>query len=520
MTIVMSAGMISGRAGASLQSPVTGRATWDTRRVQRRATGSFPPWHVVVFLTLAGALAAWWAFHGSVTNYDTQWSLTWARDLVEGRTPGYELPGAATPHPLTTALALLAQVTGIEAAGDVMRASIYVSAGAVLALVAVIAHRLGGPGSAVLAVAALAVAAPFAVATAIAFQDVLAAALVALAVALAMAAPRRAVPPLVVLAAAGLVRPEMWGLAACWWLVQFPGRDMGERARLALLAAAGPLLWAATDFAVTGDPLFSFHHTRDGAAVAERVTGAANGPRVLYDNLREIFGRWVLLGGLLGIVGLAWSGWRRRGAESGWGALVVPATTGLLVLAFLILAVGNVSLLARYLLPLAALLAVGFGVAAGGWLASDAPLPLRGAWAAAGAFAVLASIQAVRSQLDLVEVTVREVRISGTAYADLRDLGREPPLAARGVRCGRLATTNARTEVALAEVTGRSPAAIDVRPRGGGRRGPATLVLPATVRVRDAAELNGAKGGALVAPPPGARRVAANSSWRAYAIGC
>ena len=45
-----------------------------------------------------------------------------------------------------------------------------------------------------------------------------------------------------------------------------PGPRAGaQRALYAVLAAAGPVLWAATDFAVTGDPLFSLHYTSTSA---------------------------------------------------------------------------------------------------------------------------------------------------------------------------------------------------------------------------------------------------------------
>src|SRR6185295_9460953 len=69
--------------------------------------------------------------------------------------------------------------------------------------------------------------------------------------------PRRGTPVLILLLCAGLLRPEAWLLSGLYWLWLFPGAGWRDRIRWALLVGAAPLIWMATDFAVTGDPLFS-----------------------------------------------------------------------------------------------------------------------------------------------------------------------------------------------------------------------------------------------------------------------
>ena len=41
-------------------------------------------------------------------NYDARYALVWARDIANGLTPDYEGPFAPTPHPLETAVSLVA----------------------------------------------------------------------------------------------------------------------------------------------------------------------------------------------------------------------------------------------------------------------------------------------------------------------------------------------------------------------------------------------------------------------------
>src|SRR5919202_269181 len=82
-------------------------------------------------------------------------------------------------------------------------------------------------------------------------------AMVVWAAALEAQRPRRGAPVLALLAAAGLLRPEAWVLAALYWCWAAWRATWRRRAALAALAAVAPLAWALTDWAVTGDPLFS-----------------------------------------------------------------------------------------------------------------------------------------------------------------------------------------------------------------------------------------------------------------------
>ena len=87
-------------------------------------------------------------------------------------------------------------------------------------------------------------------------------------------------PVLVLLALAGLLRPEAWLLAARLLALPAAGDCRGARGRSrgSRWSRAAPLLWALSDLAVTGDALHSLTFTRDTAETLGRPQGIENVP--------------------------------------------------------------------------------------------------------------------------------------------------------------------------------------------------------------------------------------------------
>src|SRR5436305_2089134 len=137
-----------------------------------------------------------------------------------------------------------------------------------------------------------------------------------------LAVERRRVP-FVLLAVAGLLRPEAWlfsGALLVW------RRDW----RLLPLAVAAPVLWLLGDLVATGDPLHSLTGTRENVATLGRKTGLANVPLYLPRRVGEVLREPVLAGAVVGGVLSLWL-LRRRA--------LLPAAAGVLaVLAFVVLA--------------------------------------------------------------------------------------------------------------------------------------------------------------------------------------
>ena len=291
--------------------------------------------------------------------YDVGYGLIWGREILHGHLPDYRTPGASTPHPLGTVLATLAAAFGSRWSWDVVQAILFLSFGAVgVALFLLARHTLGSAPAAAIAVGALLLSPPF-LSDALGgsgLSDIPALALTLAAAAQVAARPRRPTVPLVLLALAGLMRPEAWGLAAAYWLyLAWTKAPRAELARGALLVAAAPILWAITDQIVVSDPLYSLTHTRAASHTGMFKAGLAHVPHVAITDLRALVGLPVLAVGALGAAAaLALA--RRR--------LAFPlALLGLAAGEFALLGLAGVPLLERFLSVVSALVCVFFAYA-------------------------------------------------------------------------------------------------------------------------------------------------------------
>ena len=188
-------------------------------------------------ISSALAAATWVIFSRAFLNYDTLYALIWGRDLAHGHLPDFEFTLAPTPHPLAIAVGALASLFGTDGGYTVM-----------LAIAPAVVRRaaLGAfSGSArfafawpvgLLAALVVATRVPFLSQGTRAYVDIPFLALVVLAAVLEVQRPSRGWAVLVLLALAGLVRPEAWLLAAAYWVYLAPALD---RQRAAGHAGAG-----------------------------------------------------------------------------------------------------------------------------------------------------------------------------------------------------------------------------------------------------------------------------------------
>ena len=143
--------------------------------------------------------------------------------------------------------------------------------------------------------------------------------------------PRRS-PALVLglLALAGLLRPEAWLLSLAYLAFRAgdsrTARPRRFEPRLVALALAAPVLWGLTDLVVTGDPLWSVTHTRDGTEILGRDTGLGAALELVPRHINFLVGPFVLAAAVLGAITLG-----RR-------ALWVLAPAALICAGFLFLA--------------------------------------------------------------------------------------------------------------------------------------------------------------------------------------
>ncbi|MEA2194338.1 MAG: hypothetical protein QOG42_772, partial [Solirubrobacteraceae bacterium] len=377
-------------------------------------------------LALAAVLA--WALVPTYPDYDAYHHLVWGRDLLHGLTPGFEDPFAPTPHPLYLGLGALLSLAGEHAD----RLLVLVTVLSLVALVAgafALGRALFGTASAYLGAFFVGSSFAFLLYAVRAFVDVPFLALVVWAAALEVIRSRRGLAPMVLLAAAGLLRPEAWVLAGLYWLWCLPGRSTRARAGLLVLAAAAPVLWCLVDLAVTGDPLFSLTNTQALSDSLDRERGIAHVPATFVTFLADLARPPVALAGVIGlVVALRRFGWRR---------LAIPlALLGAGVLTYAAIGVAGLALIPRYLTVPAVALCVLAGYAVMGFATLE-PGVSRTRWrrAAVGALAVgvvflaakAGSFGALRSELRFIARTHDEV---GGLLSD--------PRVRAGLRCGAL----------------------------------------------------------------------------------
>lgn len=400
-------------------------------------------------------------------NYDTEYALVWGRALADGAAPDTSAFLSPTPHPLANAvgalLALLDPVSGAAPHGTWSESLVVGLAFLWLGVLAFLVVRLGeawgGLAVGILAAVIVLTREPLLSFGVRAYVDIPYVCLVLGALLRETRRPRDGVGVLVLLALAGLLRPEAWLFAALylvwlWW----PRRWQTPRLPLLVaLAAAGPVLWVLHDLLITGDPLYSLTGTRENADVLDRATGFDDVPVTGARRLGEIAREPVLLGAPVGGVLLLA---RRRGEHAVRVGLAALAAS---LLAFTLLAGAGLPIITRYLLLPAVLLALLTAVALVGWARLAPGDPARGP-AAAGAAAVAAALLVFApGQLDRIDRLQAAIAEQTRILSELREL-QEPEVAPI---CRPLAVPNQRPIPQLALWRDVPPSEIVVTQREG-----------------------------------------------------
>src|SRR5215212_6987609 len=328
-----------------VRDPVT------NRRLDHRVTYALLGLGVLVVLVV---YVVWQTY----PNYDTYYTLVWGKELASWQLPDYDVLRTPTPHPLSTAVGWAMAPFGTASDRILVLASLF-GLLAFYAVIFVFTERLLGRVIALLAVAVMLTRTDMQLFALRAIFDLPFYLMVFGAALLELRRPRCGWPVLVVLALAGLLRPEAWLLAGAYWLYLTPTTPRPLLVRYALLVVAAPLIWMASDLIVTGEPLYSLTSTRE-------ISGEFGRNRGLIDaigNIPEFAGgndRVIGVGvGGLGLL-LAVYILRRRAA-------LPLALGGLGVLTFLIIAAAGLSVIPRYMQIPSLLLSLCVAVALGGW---------------------------------------------------------------------------------------------------------------------------------------------------------
>jgi len=462
-------------------------------------------------LALALRLLAGVAF----ANYDTLYALAWGNQLANGETPAYGVPIAPTPHPLLELLGIVLKPLGASAAVDVTVGIGFVA----LAACGWALYRLGAlwfsRAAGLLAGLVFLTRTPVLSYSVRAYVDLPYLALV-LGAALVEARRRRAgAPVLALLALAGLLRPEAWAFSGLYWLYVLgllprfvrdrlpvtppPVRGRAAITRLTLLAVAAPLVWIASDLAITGDPLWSLTNTRHTASTLGRKTGIANVPQYVPRRIGEILRPAELAGAALG--GVLSLLWLRRRALPG-------AVLGVLaVLVFAAFASLGLPIDTRYAFLAAAVLCVFCGAGAFGW-ANVQDGGRRRLWMGLGALVLVALVAFAPADYRSAHREFGKLAKQERIEDDLLALVRS---GAVNLRCGPVGVPNHAPIPLLALHLNTSPA--NVRSLQVGHISSGVYVDPASKEVERDYVLDKRDPVKSVSVPPGFVESATNRSW-------
>lgn len=468
-------------------------------------------------MVIAGALGLWALAGVGFVNYDTLYGLVWGQQLARGEAPQYGMPLAPTPHPLVELLGVSLAPLGAGAVADVAVALAFLA----LSACGWTLYRLGrewfGAPAGALATAVLMTRVPILSYGVRAYVDVPYMLFALLALLVETRRRRAGAPVLALLALAGLLRPEAWGLSAAYWLylaaprvrsrgAKAPeGPSRGQLVRWAGLAAAAPAIWLTSDLLITGDPLWSLANTTHMAHVLRRITGIANVPEYVPRRIGEILRPAGLAGAALGgILSLLWLRRRARlGAAAGVltvGALAVTAAFGL-------------PIDTRYAFTAAAILSVFCGAGAFGWTALPRGDPRRGAWMALGALVLAALAISLPASLRAAHGELSKLGGEQRIQEDLLALTASHAIS---LRCGPVGVAGHAPVPLLALYLDTAPSRVVDAQAGQIAQG--SFVDPASVQVEREYVLGGRQLDSLhpVSIPPGFSESSANRSWLVF----
>jgi hypothetical protein len=377
----------------------------------------------------AVALGVWLIFPFGFPNYDTVYMLVWGDEIAHGLSPDTSAPIAPTPHPLAEIWGALVSPLGALGAADATMVVAYLALGAIAYLVYKLGELWFDRAIGVAAALIVLTRAPFLSNGLRAYVDLPYIALVLAALVVETRRPRAGWPVLVLLALAGLLRPEAWFFSAVYFVYLLVERDperegFALRARtgvdelqaagLLALAASGPLAWALFDLITAGDVLYSLTGTRETVETLERETGLVDfflyGPRRLGE-VMQIPG---LLGAAAGMVlGLAFL---RRRSALGVAAAVLAG------IAFGILATAGLAIIPRYTMLASAVLCVFCALALLGWRLLPPEHPWRRRWQVIGALVALAFVIQAPQQWDYLDTVHNDLDEQSAVESDLEDL--------------------------------------------------------------------------------------------------
>lgn len=374
-------------------------------------------------LLIAVAIVGYFAYP-TWPNYDSIYSLVWGRELLDGVNLSFEAYRAPTEHPLSILVGAILSLFG--EGGDRMWTALCLASFVwLVAGVYTLAKEIFTPLVGLAAALLLCTRFDFPFYAVRGYIEPTYLALIIWAAVMEVRHPRRGLPVLGLLVLAGLLRPEAWLLSGLYWLWLLPGVTWRVRILGGVLVWTAPVIWAITDFAVTGQPLYSLTATSDLAAELGRNKGIGAVPDALYNFLIKLAKFPVVVGAAVGTA-VAVVLFPTR--------LKMPAALFLAgVGTFAMVGLAGLSVIDRYLLVPSLVLMLMAAVAIAGWTMLEHGW-VRRAWMVGAALLVVFGVVFTASRVNVNKLE-SELLFRGDAHVALEQVLANPDVRA-GLKCG------------------------------------------------------------------------------------
>lgn len=445
------------------------------------------------------------------STFDSTYTLLWGREVLSGQLPVFDAFRAPTQHPLWLLVGVVFALFG-DAADRLLVIATMISFVFLVAGVYSLGRRSFTIAIGLIAAVLVVLRYNYLLLAVRAYLDVPFMALLVWAAAWEVARPKRGTSVMVLLAIAGLLRPEAWIIAGIYWLYLFPGSSWTRRFWMGVLVVSAPLIWMATDFIVTGDPLFSQTHTSSVSAELERSAGLLTAAKLGVIYLSDLASVPLAAMGLIGTLLAVWFMPRR--------ALIPLALMAAGFGTFALISIGGLSVIPRYMILPALMVLFFAGVALGGFSIVSSR-NVRIAWIVAAVLAVLGSA-AFTLQRSNYSPVIADLRFRGDAQRAVVSLLDNPKVRA-AVACGPVLTPNHRmvptVRWKLDLPADRVVARTDEKTASGVDSGLAILANNRSVLIRQGLDYDDptSKDTLRSLPPAGYRKVASNRYFSAWA---
>jgi len=265
---------------------------------------------------------------------------------------------------------------------------------------------------------------------------------------------------------------------------------------------------SATDYAVTGDPLFSLHYTSSSAEELGRNLPLSQLPSAMPEFFANLVKLPVLVAAALGLVIAVVAVPKRAAAPL---ALLAAG-----IVTFVLIGIAGASAIERYLAVAAVALLVFAAVSFGGFTFLEAG-KLRTGWMAASILAVAFGVVWTAIHIDLNRFDA-ELSFRGAAHDDLAEVLNDPKVEA-GLRCGPLTLPNHKlvpdsrwiADLPYDKVRARADPKLEPQPR----KGVGIYVTSRFALFKHS--LTSPNDSVLIqSPPPGFQRVKVTDYYSAY----